>query len=147
MITDLHIYLDGITREVGFCTASALAGIHIYSSRRSHSIVNTALKFERVIGISGSHRAPRSMPYLELARQVTQRTYMTQINLSQVVLVKWIWRALIDLQLVVSYVVLFNRFYSIWWAHKGNSQTSVCLPAVKVLTLNNATEPYTNEQN
>ena len=32
MITDLHIYLDGITREVGFCTASALAGIHIYES-------------------------------------------------------------------------------------------------------------------
>ena len=30
MITDLHIYLDGITREVGFCTASALAGIHIH---------------------------------------------------------------------------------------------------------------------
>ena len=30
MITDLHIYLDAITREVRFCTASALEGIHIY---------------------------------------------------------------------------------------------------------------------
>ena len=30
MITEWHIYSDIITRKFGFCTASALAGIHIY---------------------------------------------------------------------------------------------------------------------